>query len=415
MTATPANRAKTPQLHKHSSVIGIENRLALMQRKIYNVLLYFARPYLLSQDTHVLQVPTLERALGRTSDNRRYLIDSIEALNGLVVRYDVFARDRDNAHVWTEAAPILSGTRVTPDGSLVVYSFPQLMVPHLADPSRYGTLPLEIQNNVRGQYTLALWEFYLDQIGGRRNEAEIHIRLEDLRRLLCLEDRYAAFKDLRKRVLDPAHEEINEKTNISVHWIETLRRHRSVTAFRLKLTRHGSGTRAPAAIVQDGRPSDATRDPGLLHRLYDLFEQGAVNQIAGTYDAERIRRNLDYAARYPEARDRAALARAAIKDDYAGGSPDSGDLGRGSARAGAAVAPAAAAGDTAAHPDAGDRDRRTPDFAELPVADQTRLRDAFRRDWAVQLQGRRLAFPDDYDSHEATLFDEWLLEKGYRR
>lgn len=322
MNGVPSSQTrKTPHLQKHSSVIGIENRLTMLQRKVYNVLLYFARPYLLEQHTHVIRVPTLERALGRDSSNRSYLVESIEQLNGFVVRYDVFSKDPDHAHIWNTSAPILSGTKVTSDNTMIVYSFPQVMAPLLAEPNRYGTLPLEVQNRLKGRYTLPLWEHYLDQIGGRRNETEIQFRIDDLRRLLCLEDCYTAFKDLRKRVIDPAHKEINDVSNVGVHWIETVRHKRRVEAVRLKLTRQGRAhaiTDRPA-IIDDGLSNDAMQDPGLLKRLYKVFDEGAVNRIAGQYDANRIRRNLDYIARYKaNVKDLGALTRAAIRDDYAG-------------------------------------------------------------------------------------------------
>jgi len=62
-------------------------------------------------------------------------------------------------------------------------------------------------------YGIRLYELLVQWSGGHREVA-----LEDLRRWLQLEDRYPSIKDLKRRVLDPAIEQINEHSPLMVSW-----------------------------------------------------------------------------------------------------------------------------------------------------------------------------------------------------
>ena len=62
-------------------------------------------------------------------------------------------------------------------------------------------------------YGIRLYELLVQWKGGRREVA-----LDDLRRWLQLEDRYPSIKDLKRRVLDPAVEQINEHSPLMVSW-----------------------------------------------------------------------------------------------------------------------------------------------------------------------------------------------------
>lgn len=62
-------------------------------------------------------------------------------------------------------------------------------------------------------YGIRLYELLMQWPEGHRE-----IALDDLRRWLQLEDRYPSIKDLKRRVLDPAVEQINEHSPLTVTW-----------------------------------------------------------------------------------------------------------------------------------------------------------------------------------------------------
>lgn len=62
-------------------------------------------------------------------------------------------------------------------------------------------------------YGIRLYELLVQWSGGHREVA-----LDDLRHWLQLEDRYPSIKDLKRRVLDPAVEQINEHSPLMVTW-----------------------------------------------------------------------------------------------------------------------------------------------------------------------------------------------------
>lgn len=303
------------KLIKHSAAIQLSGSLTLAQRQTYNALLKNAFPWLERGEDHWVQVKDLERILHKHgSRNRAWLIDTAESLRDVAVRYNVLGKDRENSEAWEMNSGLLAEVGVKSNRELIKYSFPNTLVDLLSNPAMYAKINLDFQARFRGHYGLPLYEFYLDILGGKRNSVEYMFWIEDLRRLLCLEDKHVQFKHLSNKVIKPAHREICEHTDINVEIVEQLRENRNVVALKLQIERPGLSVIDP---VSQGSAADGPVRKG----LESYYPTGTVALILNRYATDYIQAQLDYVQRQKarqSIKKPAAYLRAALQTDYAG-------------------------------------------------------------------------------------------------
>lgn len=299
-------------LIKHSATIQLAGDLTLNERKSYNVMLRNALPWMQRGEDHWLQTRDLERRLGLKSNNRDYVIDVVEGLRDRSVRYNVFGKDRENAEIWRMHGGLLAEVGANRSRRLIQYSFPNSLIDLLSQPSMYARIDLDIQATFRGSYAIPLWEYYLDVLGGRRNQCELNFSVEQLRALLCLEDSHLEFKRLNDKVIKPAHQEINRRSNIEVTVVEHVRENRRVVGLALHVQRK---PHAPA-------PSEAEpeADPDLWKTLERYFDRPTTSRILARYGHDYIKAQLEYTERARAQRkigNPSGYLRAALQADYA--------------------------------------------------------------------------------------------------
>jgi replication initiator protein len=308
---------------KHSAAIHMANTLTVSERKIYNALLYHARPKLARGVDHVIRTSTLETAVGFTPNNRPYLVDLTEGLREKSVRYNIFGKDKRHAEIWRMSSGLLAEVGFTLNNSCCRYSFPNTLVDLLKNPHLYARIDLEIQSRIRGHHTLPLYEFYLDMLGGNRMETQFEFLLSDIKELLDLHDSYPEFKVLNRDIVQRAHREINEKTDINVEVVMHMRSGRKVAGLHLRVVRsttkmEASDTRS-SSVIPDAKEKISTTD--LENLLFKVFQSSAtVERIFREYDdREYIRGNLEYVCQMHErglVKNLAAYAMKALQQDY---------------------------------------------------------------------------------------------------
>src|SRR5215208_827608 len=119
------------QLIKHSGAIHIENNISL------NDLMHY-----LNWDR---------------SHNQDYLKETLVALLGCIVQWNILGKDKINA--WGAMTMI---SQVTIEDGKVVYAFPPELTKWLTQSSMYAKLDLQIQNRIDSKYGQALWELCVD-------------------------------------------------------------------------------------------------------------------------------------------------------------------------------------------------------------------------------------------------------------
>jgi hypothetical protein len=154
-------------------------------------------------------------------------------------------------------------------------------------------------------------------------ETEFEFLLSDIKELLDLDDSYPEFKVLNRDIIQRAHREINEKTDINVEVVMCMRRGRKVTGLYLRVVRPTNKVEASAsggsAVILDAKMKISTAD--LKSLLFKVFQSSAtVERILREYDdREYIRGNLEYVYQMHArglVKNLAAYAMKALQQDY---------------------------------------------------------------------------------------------------
>jgi plasmid replication initiation protein len=226
-------RATKPPLDKsvvkkNVSVIHINAKLSLIQRKLVNALLYNAYDHLLSQDTHSLNVALLSEMIGFDSRNLAHLKTALTGLVETSIQWDILEDSGSNS--W-EVATLLSFARIR-DG-VCSYRYDKGLAEKLYHPDMYSKINLSVVRDMRSAHALVLYEncYRFIELG--------HTAWWDLdtfRKLMAIEDvvSYQEFKSLNRSVIKPAVAEVNKLSNIQME-LETRQKGRSVTGVRFLL------------------------------------------------------------------------------------------------------------------------------------------------------------------------------------
>lgn len=144
--------------------------------------------------------------------NRAYR-DLREAGKALFERYVVIKPTdikNDELHSrWISSVHYQAG-----QGSIKLY-FAQAIIPYISKlQSEFTIYNIEAISKMTHAYSVRIYELLVQWKGvGQRK-----IDIDDLRRMLCLEDKYKAIKDFKAKVLHPALKEINEYTDLNVEY-----------------------------------------------------------------------------------------------------------------------------------------------------------------------------------------------------
>jgi hypothetical protein len=221
------------QLIKHSGAIHIENNISLVQRHIWNIMADLGRRNP-DKTMHEISLNDLMHYLNwDRSHNQDYLKETLVALLGCIVQWNILGKDKINA--WG-AMTMLS--QVTIEDGKVVYAFPPELTKWLTQSSMYAKLDLQIQNRIDSKYGQALWELCVDAFDQSRGQGETPpISLDTFRKLMGVpEGAYPEFKKLNAYVIQEGLKVVNEVTDFDAT-AEFQRQGRKVTAIKFRVNK----------------------------------------------------------------------------------------------------------------------------------------------------------------------------------
>ncbi len=199
---------------KHSSAVQISNKINLLQRRAWNILLANAYEDLIEQEEYKVNIRELMDALGlEKSKNLEYLKDILRSLVSTSIEWNILGKDEQ--HTW-EITTLLSMAVI--QSGYLIYSYAPRLRRKLYNPNIYARISLSMQNKFDSKHTLALYELCIDYYIAKRGCGYTPtIPLDVFKRLLGFgEETYTNFKDLNKTVIKPSIKEINEKSDIHV-------------------------------------------------------------------------------------------------------------------------------------------------------------------------------------------------------
>lgn len=227
------NLAKINEVVKASPAIQIQNKISLLQRRAWNVLLANAYNELPYQDIHYVSMVELAAKLGFDSKNEDYLKDMLRRLRRCEVEWNLL--EKDSKGTWGVAG-LLASLEIR-DG-ICSYAFSPHLRRRLYNPRVYARLNLRLQNRFRSQYALVLWELCFDYFDADRDQGETpFITLHIFRKLMGIEsDEYPAFSIFNRAVIKPAIKEINRETDYLVE-VEQKRIGRRIGELKFRITK----------------------------------------------------------------------------------------------------------------------------------------------------------------------------------
>ena len=223
-----------PAVIKHSAAIHIQNKITLLQRKTWNVLLFYAYDNLLSQNRHYISLKKLRNTLDYNSNNEDYLKEVLYVLTTCGVEWNILRKDEKLQ--W--GVTTLLASAVIENGECV-YEYSSQLRERLYNPTMYARISLSMQNKFESKHAQALWELCIDYLGAIRKYGETsYIAVEEFKRLMGVENSsyVKEFKILNRAILKPAIEEINKISDLRVT-VDFQRKSRKVVALKFKIGR----------------------------------------------------------------------------------------------------------------------------------------------------------------------------------
>ena len=219
---------------KHSAAIHIENKVSLLQRRAWNILLAHAYDELPHKEVYSVRVKDLIDQLGYDSKDENHLKAALKTLATCAVEWDTL--DKDGSLDWG-VTTLLAQARIR--SGTCTYAYSPLLRERLHNPKVYARISLSLQNEFTSKHALALYELFVDYLDEARNYGETpFILLPHFRKLMGIpDDSYAEFKKLNTRVIKEPIEEINDRTDLNVA-VEYQRKNRKIVALKFKIRRH---------------------------------------------------------------------------------------------------------------------------------------------------------------------------------
>lgn len=269
------------ELKKHVNAIHCTNNLTLVQRKLFNALLFNAYPHLPYQNCFQIQTRELCRLIGYNSNDYASIKQALLGLITIAIEWNVIDCATGKESKW-KASSILSSAELA--GGICVYEYSQIMKELLFQPEIYGRVNIELMAKFKSSYGLALYE---NCIRYQSLPQTPWFTLEIFRKLMgVLGNKYSAFKDFKKRVLNMAIDEVNAISPITI-FPEIERKNKQVLRIRFKLSKN------PIKDFEDEVQTSNHQELNLL--LSEIFGLSAksIQSLLVQYEVEYIRGKVE--------------------------------------------------------------------------------------------------------------------------
>jgi hypothetical protein len=311
------------QLLKPTATIHVGNRLSLIERKVFNAIIWHSQKNRFATNANSLSVALLMSLIGlERSKNTDVIKEALEKLTTNPIIWNTLKKDRTAD--WG-ICTFLAGAELS--GGQLRYVLNPLLVEKVRHPTLFAKIQLLVQTQFSSKYSLALYEFLLDELcrTGNPQTHTVQVPLDIVRHVLQFDGTY---KHLNSDVLKPCVLEINKHADISVGY-RGIKKGRAVTELLFVVERTAMQMRMP---LDDLTMTDTNEDVGdeceapllpedALHQ--ELIERGVTARKAAemtrTFDEARIRENIAYAEKEHVAgkvKNLSAYIIRAIEEDY---------------------------------------------------------------------------------------------------
>lgn len=307
----------TDQLLKPTATIHVGNRLSLIERKVFNAIIWHSQKHRFAKNSNTLSVGLLMSLIGlERSKNTDVIKEALEKLTTNPIIWNTLKKDRTAD--WG-ICTFLAGAELS--GGQLRYVLNPLLVEKVQHPTLFAKIQLLVQTQFSSKYSLALYEFLLDELGrsGSPNTHAVQVPLDTVRHVLQFD---GAYKHLHSDVLKPCVQEINKHADITVGY-RGIKKGRAVAEILFSIERTAAQVRLPlddVAVSDELATAPLLPDEALRTLLVEkgIAERKAA-ELSRTFDEARIRENIDYAEKEHTAgkvKNLTAYIIKAIEEDY---------------------------------------------------------------------------------------------------
>ncbi len=208
-------------LQKPSLTIAVRADLSAVQRKFYNVMLFFARQELKKDKTERrFTIPFLwfkeilsSKEIGKNK-NDSYYIQKLKEVKRKDIEYDILNKERGvrlTGLVSLVAALHIEEKLKNNEIRKVSFELPESIIDLILDPKgAYAKINLVVIKGLSSKYSIILYELAKDY----ENVEIPEMTIEDFRKIFNIEGKYPKMPDLKKYVLGAAVNDLNNNPNI---------------------------------------------------------------------------------------------------------------------------------------------------------------------------------------------------------
>lgn len=299
-----SNDGLPTRFKKHSAAIQISNSISLVQRKLYNCLLFKASDNLLTRSSHVISIKELIDMLQyEGSKNYEFISTNVQALMSTTVTWSLLSKKDKDAF----GKSGLVSAIIVKEG-MVEYEFSRALCEKLSQPRVYGIIDWTIQNLFNSKYSLALYENAAPYL-----EAGVspEIPVETLKELLGAPPNYA-YKELNRHCIEPAVDECNKHSDLFIE-VEQMKDGRRIYAVKLHVKVNPMRMSQVDEVLKESKDiEDALIQAGMNARKAKNF----CSLFSREYLEEKLQVLAEAMASPNGVKNQAAFLVKAIEEDY---------------------------------------------------------------------------------------------------
>ena len=307
-------------LFKHVATIHKVNSLSLLQNKINNILYFHAYETIENQEVHQISIGELCNYLSYKGHNYAEIKESLLGLIKMVVEWNVLNDSVLVKEDWTASAVLASASI---KNGVIEYSYSYHMRKLLSDPTVYAAINLTYQANFKSKYGLALYENSVRYVNIKQTPWFDYALFRDL--LGVSKEKYPQYKDFKRRVLDPAIDEVNAYSDIKVE--PTFKKiGRRISSIKFKISRRNKKNKIliSSQNTSSDQKSQQKSENLSAHQLEIVDELRGVFQLSEhqalwavrNYPEYFIKEKISFVRSYKGARNTGAILISALKNDY---------------------------------------------------------------------------------------------------
>jgi len=204
---------KSLLIKKHSAIIQCSvKELTLMQRKMINGLIFIAQK---NPESEIFETNAeyLKKICGFNLESNSYMQEQLKKIKDISFEFNYL--EKDKTIVWS-TYDLLSEITFEFGSGKIKFAFPPTLRKNILNPAMYAPLNIILIAGLKCSYAIVLYEFLRDYLTAHSVPI---MTIEDFRNILGIsKNEYKLFQNFKVKVLNPATEEVNLKTDINCRY-----------------------------------------------------------------------------------------------------------------------------------------------------------------------------------------------------